>query len=311
MPMTVTEIMRRLKNREDTPGVDSARILSLLLGDVRGTIQRAFSAFVPRTAGDLIDEWFPWARDHRIAMDPGIPEAERMAALRRLVSTVRWSPNPNWGERERDAWQILRERAEAEGASFELLRQELLGEAAVLVLGDQDHLQRLRVGSGSGSFFLRESDDADTNVRPVDLPYSADPDSTGGTTPQFDASPYLYWFDREVQRAATAILLDEPYPPTDTANDAWKLDRSHIDPDMMHAEEYGTDPLLQLLESEHYTEQARRLIQAFQQSSPQQREILSRLADGDSIAQAARDLGITPGSARAQLKRVRDKTTAV
>jgi DNA-binding CsgD family transcriptional regulator len=288
-----------------------SHILTGVVGDVRGTVQRTISAFVPRTAEDLIDEWFPWARDQRIAMDLNVPEDERMAAVRRLASTVRWNPYSSWTGGNRQGAQDLRARAALAGRSTKQVIEEILVEAVVLVLGDRERVRRIDVGSGPGSYSLRETEGAAAAVSPAKLPYSADPEITGSKSSKFNTSPYLYWFQREVQKAATAILLDEPYPPTDTADDVWTQIRSKLDLDQMQVESSDTDPLLQLLESEYYAEQTRRLLQALEQASPQQRDILQQLADGNSIAQAARNLGISAGSARAQLNRVRSKAATM
>jgi DNA-binding CsgD family transcriptional regulator len=311
MPMTVVEIIRRHKDRLDSQKTDLAQVLSGLIGDARGTIHQTISAFVPRTAEELIDEWFPWARDQRIAMDPNVPEVDRMAAARRLASTVLWNPYSSWTGGERQRSQELHARAAVEGRSTKQVIEEILIEAVMLVLGDRERVRRIDVGSGPGSYSLRETESVRPGVSPARLPYSADPKNADSTSTRFNTSPYLYWFQREVQKAATAILLDEPYPPTDTANDLWGLDRSNIDLDQMQVEDPDADPLLQILESEHYAEQTRRLLHAIEQVSPQQRDILRHLADGNSIAQAARDLGIAESTARVQVKRVRDKATAM
>ncbi len=302
MPMTGAEIVQYLKDHAPLSSADVTRISSGLVGDVTGTIHRVTRAFAPQTAEDILDEWFSWTRDQWLAMDSSIPEEDRMAAVRRVASAVPWNPYSHWNSGDYEGPQKLHARATAEGRSPQQVIEEILEEAVLLVLGDREHVRRIHVGSGAGSFSLRETDGANTMVSPAELPYSANPQSTGSTSKKFNKSPYLYWFDREVQKAATAILLDDPYPRADTTSDVWTLDRSHIEIDQIHAEESGRVPLLQLLDSEHYSEQAHRLMQVLQQSSPQQRDILLLMAGGRSVAEAARELGIAESTARVQFK---------
>lgn len=309
VPMTGAEIVQYLKDHAPLSSADVTRISSGLVGDVTGTIHRVIRAFAPQTAEDILDEWFPWTRDQRLAMDSSISEEDRMAAINRLASTVRWSTHPGWGERERGAWRELRARVEDEQRPLATIKQEVLDEAVVLVLGDRDRLQRIRVGRGLGSFSLRENEDADTKVRPRDLPYSADPGVTGSTSSEFNVSPYLYWFRREVQEAATAILLGEPYPPPAVTEDVWKQDRSYANLDELQNDE--ANPLLHVTNIENYQEQMRTLAPILEAASPRQQDLLLLLADGATTAEAARALGIAESTARVQIKRLRDKVAPV
>lgn len=311
MPMTGAEIIQHLKDRAPLSSADVDRIRSWLVGDVTDTIHRVIRAFIPRTAEDILEEWFPWTQDQRLAMDPSIPEHDRMAAIFRLVNTVRWSPNPEWGERERVASNELRARAERDEKSLETVKQEVLSEAVVLVLGDRDRFQRIRVGRGRGSFSIRENLDADTGVYPRDLPYSADTDITGALASDFELSPYLYWFRREVQEAATAILLGDPYPPADATDDAWKKRSHSVDNEVHPADSPGNDPLLHMLNDENYRAAVKRLALFLNHASPQQRDLLFLMADGAPTAEAARALGIAESTARVQIKRLRDKVRSM
>lgn len=307
MPMTVAEIVQHLKNRAPLSPTNVTRISSRLVGDVTGTINRVIRAFAPRTAEDILDEWFPWARDQRLAMDPTIPEEQRMAAVHRVASAVPWNPYSHWNRGDHQGPQELHARAAAEGRSPKQVIEEILEEAVLLVLSDRERERRIRVGSGKNSFSIRETEGAEAKVSPADLPYSADPESTGSTNTRFDESPYLYWFYREVQKAATAILLDQPYPPTDETRDTWQPDEPQPDSEPFRAVESDDDPFQRLLESAHYSEPARRLMRAIDQSSPRQQEILRLLAKTGSIAQAAREIGISESTARVQLMRLRKK----
>src|SRR3712207_2890907 len=70
MPLTVADIVRRLGARG-----------SAFSPEVPELVQRTIRAFVPRTALDVLAAWFPWTRDEALAMDPEVPEQERMAAI--------------------------------------------------------------------------------------------------------------------------------------------------------------------------------------------------------------------------------------
>jgi len=307
MPLTVAEIVRRISRRHQAgknPG-DGALAHQL---DVGRVIRRFVKAFVPGTVLDLIDEQFPWARDQRLAMDPEVSDEERMAAIHRLIAPIRWTPNGDWNDREQRAWRELRDRPEAEERPVSQVKRELLEEAVVLVLGDRDRPRQVRIGSNRGAFYLRDDDDAPTQVRPLDLPYSADPDVAGGAKGLFSESPYLHWFRREVQTAATAILLGEPYPAHDDApDDAWEQQHGVIqdgDPSLVDEE---SDPLVGLLSGEQHREDAQRLLSVLDRATPRQFQLLSLIAEGATTAEAARVLGISTSTARVQLKRLRDR----
>ncbi len=174
------------------------------------------------------------------------------------------------------------------------------------MLADRDRFRRLRVGRGQGSFYLTEGDDQPLEIRPEVLPYG-EPGTSGAPAP-FAESPYLHWFAREVQAAATAILLDEPYPPTDaTEDDAWERPHRPLADGAAPDEEVASDPLLVLLASELRGEVGRQLRAVLERASPRQRQLLELMAYGATAAEAARALGIAEATARVQLKRLRDK----
>jgi len=270
-------------------------------------MRRFLRAIVPTTATDLLEDWFPWARDHRIALDPNATDDERMAAIGRLASGVRWWPNPNWGGRQRRAWDELRARASREERSISDVKADVLAAAVVLVLGSRDQVRRMRVGVRRGSFDLREVDGGPTGVRATDLPYSADADVAAGAPAGFAESPYLYWFRREVQKAATAVVLDEPYPPAPRPRRVPRK-RPAADPgDPSPLLDEDPASLQALLDGGTDQDADAPLRRALAVATPAQRELLRLKAQGMSTAAAARALGIAAGTGRAQLKLLRDK----
>lgn len=314
MPITLAEIIRRLEGLRPRPAADVARIGAALVGDVSGAVRRAIRSTVPVGATEVVEDWFPWTRDERLALDPSVGDDDRMAALARLVATVRWSPNRAWGGREERAWGELRRRAADERRSIESIKQELLAEAALLVLADRARSRRIRVGSGKGSFGLTEVAGGSAEVSPTDLPFAAGRGPVGVAPDAFFGSPYLYWLRREIQKAATAVLLNEPYPPTDaTADDALNaLDSAPPPLDQIPLDdEVGDDPPSALLAAERYAEASRQLGMLLEQATPAQRELLRLLAAGATVPEAARALGIKPSTARVQLHRLRAKIQAV
>ncbi|MDP9355426.1 MAG: hypothetical protein M3R02_09125 [Chloroflexota bacterium] len=166
MPITLAEIVRRLHDRPTAAKANGVPVPSAFVPDIVGLLDRLRRAFVPRTASDLIDERFPWARDQRLAMDPAAPEQERMAAIRRLAGSVRWSLSRTWGGRELRAWNELVARAEHEKRSIQAVKAAVLADAVVLVLGHRDGVRRMRVGRHHGSFDLRETEGGPTGARP-------------------------------------------------------------------------------------------------------------------------------------------------
>lgn len=306
MPATVADVLRRIKAGVLEPS-DRATGPALPL-DVSQLFDRLRRALVPKTALEIFDEWFPWARDQRLAADPSVPDEERMAAIDRIVADIPWGPNSDWSDRERGAWRELRVRAEAEQRPIKELKRDLLAEAVVLVLADRDRFRRIRVGSGAGSFYLREDETSPLLVRPIDLPYSANPEVADGAPDRFAESPYRYWFRREVQKAAMAILLDEPYPLTDAASeDAGEQERAPLEDDSLLPADATADPLVALLQVEAQRATHARLASALAQATPRQQQLLSLIAAGASAAEAARALGIAESTARVQLKRLREK----
>ncbi len=307
MPITLAEVVRRLNDRPSSAKANGAPVPSTFVPDVLGLFDRLRRAFVPRTALDLIDERFPWARDQRLAMDPDVPEPERMAAIRRLAETVRWSPNPSWGGRELGAWNELVARAHLEGRSRHAVKADVLFHAVVLVLSHRDEVRRMRVGTHHGSFDLREADGGPTGVRPLDLPYSADSDVAPGAPADFVESPYRYWFRREVQKAATAILLEEPYPAPPRPVQPSRKRRSKAPDDPAALVDGNPSALAALLDLTPDQTDDPQIARALELATPVQRELLALKGCGLSTAAAARRRGMAPGTARVQLKLFHDK----
>lgn len=296
MPLTVATIIQHLKAH----GTESVL-------DAKQVVDHLRQALVPRTALDLIDEWYPWARDQRLALDLNAPEGERMAAIGRITSGIRWHPNARWGGRQLRAWDELRARAIRDERSIADVKAEILAEAVVLVLGSRDEVRRMRVGVRRGSFDLREEDGGPTGVRAADLPYSADAEVAPGAPAGFVESPYLYWFRREVQKAATAILLDERYPPAPRPRRPPRKRRAAEPADPTPLLDKDHDALQALLErgTEHNADVP--LLRLLAVATPAQLALWKLRAQGMSIAAAARALGIAPATGRYQLKLLRDK----
>jgi len=296
MPLTVAAIVHYL-NARGTETVPDARQL----------LDRLTQVLVPRTALDVLDEWFPWARDQRLAMDRDVPDEDRMVAIRRLADSVRWSPNPWWGGRERRAWNELITRADREKRLLKAVKAEVLANAVVLVLGHRDEVRRIRVGARRGSFDLREDESGPTGVRPLDLPYSADSEVALGAPAAFIESPYRYWFLREVQKAATALMLDEPYPAPPREVQPSRKRRSEIPDNPAALLDRNPGSLLALLDHPSDTIEDPQLARALELATPVQRELVVLKAGGLSTAAAARARGMAPGTARVQMKLLRDK----
>ncbi|MBA2753644.1 MAG: helix-turn-helix domain-containing protein [Chloroflexia bacterium] len=195
------------------------------------------------------------------------------------------------------------------------VKKEVLGKAVLLVLGDRARFRRIRVGGGKGSFHLTEEEGGAREISPLDLPFTADPGAVEEAHRRFAESPYLYWFRREVQKAAMAIILDEPYPPstsgTEGVGDKRAASSVPLDEETVADIRIDGDPHLQALSMEGYDEAAMRLGPLLEQASPRQRDLLILLSDGASTAEAARALGIAESTARVHLKRFRDKISAV
>jgi DNA-binding CsgD family transcriptional regulator len=194
---------------------------------------------------------------------------------------------------------------EREGAAVEVAKRQVLAAAIVLVLAERDEVRRIRVGSGEGSYYLRESDDAPPGVRPIDLPYHGAPE----VSTAFTDSVYLGWFRREVKNAATALLLDEPYPAR--RRQRGESGPVYLDEDLDQQIHPGPDPLEALLDQERHRESAARLAAVLERATPRQREIVALLAAGAresrsvSEAQIARALGLAESTVRVQLHRLR------
>jgi len=305
MPLTVAEIARRM-SRSHPEGTDGGDGAPAPEPDVGRVMRQLVRALVLGSALDIIDERFPWARDQRLTADPRVPDAERLAASKRLTDSVRLAPAPLGSDRERRAWAELYARAEADERPVSDVMDEILAEALLLVLDTRDRVRRIRVGSSTGSFFLREDDGTPVGVRPNDLPYSADPDVASGARGLFAESPYLYWLRREVQKAAVAILLGDPYPATDGDDDAWGGPLDLLGDDDAVLADDTADPLALLLDRDPPLEDPR-LLAVLERATPRQRELLALLVEGGTAAEAARELGMAESTARVQLKRLRDK----
>ncbi len=223
----------------------------------------------------------PDADLHLLLHDEGEPE-ERLAALERMVDRVRWAPRSGV---KRALWARARHD---EVSPAEIKRRELRA-AVFLVLGDVEAPQYHRFGTR----WLVGQDGRRHLVRPYH---------------DLDLDLFWEWFFDEVVKAAEAALLERPYPATgdrlepnkDAAGRIVAIEGSRvIDP--------AGDPLLLLLEREQQSEDAARLLGALQAASPRQRELLALIGAGDSPTEAGRRLGMAPGTARAQLHRLRQK----
>lgn len=223
----------------------------------------------------------PDADLHLLLHDEGEPE-ERLAALERMVDRVPWAPR---GAAKRALW--ARSRHE-EVSPVEIKRRELRA-AVFLVLGDVEAPQYHRFGTR----WLVGQDGRRHLVRPYH---------------DLDLDLLWEWFFDEVVKAAEAALLERPYPATgdplepdkDAPGRIVAIDGNRvIDP--------AGDPLLLLLEHERQSEDAARLLGALRAASPRQRELLALIGAGDSPTEAGRRLGMAPGTARAQLHRLRQK----
>jgi len=312
MPMTLAEIIRRVKDRPPPTAADVARVRTSLVGDVQGVLRRFLRAFVPVTATDVLEDWFPWTRDQRLATDPDVPDGERMAALGRLADRVPWPIDPTRNEREARAWAALKERAEtllvdedATDPRIDTVKRQVLSAAVLLVLAQRDDIQRIRVGTGEGSHYLRDTDDAPVGVRPINLPYSGTTEFSGA----FADSVYFGWFRAAVKNAAMAQLLDEPYPRPRRPRGT-RVPLSSVE-DLERVVDPGPDPLEVLLFTEHHHEEASRLATLLERASPRQREIVELLAEELSVAQIAHVLDITESTVRGQLHRLRAKSGRV
>lgn len=211
----------------------------------------------------------------------GEPE-EPLAALERMVDRVPWAPRGA----ARDA---LYARARDEEASPAEIKRRELRAAVVLVLGAAETPQYHRFGTR----WLVGRDGRKDLVRPYH---------------DLDLDLLWEWFCDEVPKAAEAALLERPYPATGDPLEPDKDDPGRVVPiENLALVDPAGDPLLLLLERERRSGDAARLLTALRLASPRQRELLSLIRAGDSPTEAGRRLGMAPGTARAQLYRLRQK----
>jgi DNA-binding CsgD family transcriptional regulator len=217
-----------------------------------------------------------------LLMDGDADPVQHLAALGRMANRIWWLPRGA-------AWQVLLERARNEGTSVGRIKLQELRTAVVLVLGNLDQAQYHRFGR----HWMRGEDGRKVAVAPNDL----------------EMDLLWEWFFDEVPKAAEAALLERPYPatadPLDRSGHQGSCLRLSADDELLI--DPAADPLAVLLDQEQRTEDERRLLVALESASPRQRDLLALIASGETVAGAARRLGMAPATARVQLSRLRKK----
>jgi DNA-binding CsgD family transcriptional regulator len=212
-------------------------------------------------------------------MDAEADPVDREAALHRMADRIPWSPRRN-----PRVWPKLIARAKQDDVRVAAVAHSELCAGLLLALGDTDRPQTHRFGRE----WLKSEDGKRATVAPDDL-----------TMDYF----WDWLFDEAINRAEAA-LLDEPYPrPSSDAMERGARDESEVD--ILTLRDDRADPLLLLLEDEERREDAKRLLSVLERATGQQRQLLALIAQGRSLSEAAKDLGIKPATARVQMHRLR------
>jgi DNA-binding CsgD family transcriptional regulator len=246
---------------------------------------------------------------------PGFPE--HLEALDRTAGRIPWrirtigpirTGMDRAVEAERERLALSGESRPTGGSVYDSVELAILREAVVLVLADRFKRQTLR----TDRTWVTGDDGQRLRFPPNDLSFL---DSV------YDPEPFWIWLRVAVTRAANAILMDRFRHPderldefdhirTDASLRAASLTALSQADDLFAALASGPEPLLnQLLTEEEREEATERVRQIRDHATPRQSELMDLLAQGMTIADAARTLGISPSTARVQMKLLRDKST--
>ncbi|HEX5155665.1 MAG TPA: hypothetical protein VFW17_00490 [Ktedonobacterales bacterium] len=234
--------------------------------------------------------WSMW-----MVQDPDASETDQLAALDRLAQYL---ARRRWEVHDQRVRTELRRRMNDTGASWMTVKSEVLKTAWWLVLrGDSNEPQTVRFRHGG---WLVDESGHKLPIVPDDLPF-----------------PITFrWAKNQAIKTAKAILLEQSEAGHET---------NGVRPGFLSLDDPRTsaktrdldadaDPLYAILERETTTEDAARYAALLQLATPAQQRLLVALlaqleadrsmTDG-AIKAAAESLGISAGTARAQLHRLR------
>jgi hypothetical protein len=212
--------------------------------------------------------------------------AERAAAVEaagEIATFVTWKVQ---GKERAAINSALAERAILGNVSREQAKRDALTTAVALVLGEADKPRHYMIGRG---VWLKDANGQKASFAPGDIPLR-----------MFDL--FCRWLHSQAIRAAEAILLDRPYP---AGTEGEPLDElAPLIADRVPAPD-DADPAYLIVERDQQAEDVARLAPVLDAATPRQRELLSLLEEGNSLADAARVMGIEPSTARVLLHKVR------
>jgi hypothetical protein len=228
-----------------------------------------------------------WLVDLHLAMSPRSSEAERQAARERTAQRLcaAWrlyhpALRPRLYERARD-WQL----------PFEAAKRQVMLAATILALGESNTPQRIRLGRNQ---WVKDRDGKAIEIIPLSLSIErfwrwllsrASKIANEDLIPEFGLHPRPAYAEKPEQ----LLYLEQA--------DATVVDAATI------CEK--ADPLQMVTEVENWQEDTGLLKEIECRASPRTCELLERLKDEDTIAAAARCMGIAESTARVILARLR------
>lgn len=241
--------------------------------------------------------WSMW-----MVQDPDASETDQLAALDRLAQYL---ARRRWVVHDQRVRTELRRRMNDAGASWMAVKSEILKTAWWLVLrGDSNEPQTVCFRHGG---WLVDEAGHKLPIMPDELPF-----------------PITFrWAKNQAIKTAIAILLEKSeagHETTGAQPGTCSLDDPHAVPLETCDLDADADPLYVLLEREIASGDAARYALLWQYATPEQsrllRALLAQLEAGGSmtdgaIKAAAESLGISAGTARAQLHRLRAKLATV
>lgn len=230
-----------------------------------------------------------------MVQDPDAPETEQLAALDRLAQYL---ARPRWEVRDQRIRAELQRRVDDAGASWMTVKREVLMPALWLVL--RSDIRKPQTVCFTPEGWLVDDAGHKLSIVPDELP-----------------APFSFrWAKSQTIKTAKAILLERSeagHENSSATPGSLSLDvpRTSVETRAVDAD---ADPLYEILERETAIDDAARYAALWQRATPAERRLLVALlaqleagrsmTDG-AIKAAAESLGISAGTARAQLHRLR------
>lgn len=244
--------------------------LAPVLASIDALVQQVFEPLVGSINALVQQTLEPYFGEGTVLNDLRRARHGDVEALARLAARFPWAPH-----RTSPAWRELAKRAGAEG--WEVARRNALMVALFEVLQRQNQPRPIRLGR---QYVIA---DDESLLRPTELPIDL----------------YYRWLRRETIKAMEAHLTDEPYPSSQPPFPTLPLDAAESLPDSVTPEDI-------LLAQEREAEHAQLIAMIRNIASPRTRQVIDyALENRIDWAEAAREIGLEPSTARVMMYRLR------